>query len=61
MLRRYLAVRERKRRARVVQVALRAGLRILGKAVDDLETKASALQAGEQVKVSKKACSIGFC
>lgn len=47
--RRYLAVRERRRRARIVQLALGAGLRTLDKAVCELEAKASALHAGDQV------------
>eukprot|EP00752_Nemacystus_decipiens_P008069 g7213.t1 len=46
--RRYLAVRERRRRARVVQLALGAGLRTLDKAVADLEEKvSSSSQAGD--------------
>lgn len=45
-------MRERRRRARVVQLALGAGLRTLQKAVADLEAKVSASQAGEQVGFS---------
>lgn len=52
--RRYLAVRERRRRARVVHLALGAGLRALDKAVGELEAKASASQAGDQVRFSRR-------
>ncbi|CAM9309272.1 unnamed protein product [Ectocarpus fasciculatus] len=48
MYRRYLAVRERRRRARIVKLALGAGLRTLGRAMNELEAKAAALQACEQ-------------
>ncbi|CAM9509000.1 unnamed protein product, partial [Scytosiphon promiscuus] len=46
--RRYLAVRERKRRAQIVQVSVGATYRILDKAVGELESKASAMQSAEQ-------------
>ncbi|CAM9554686.1 unnamed protein product [Ectocarpus sp. 12 AP-2014] len=48
MYRRYLAVRERRRRARIVKLALGAGLRVLGRAMNELEAKAATLQACEQ-------------
>lgn len=48
MYRRYLAVRERKRRAQIVRVALVASFRTLDKAVGHLEAKASAMQTAEQ-------------
>ena len=49
--RRFRAVRERKRRARRAEVALRASLRTIGQAMSDLEDKVSALPeaAGGQV------------
>ena len=50
--RRCLAVREQRRRARVVKLALEAGLRTLDKAVAELEAKVSGLQAGDQVGLS---------
>lgn len=50
MYRRYLAVRERRRRARIVKLALGAGLRTLGRAINELEGKAATLQACEQVR-----------
>lgn len=60
----YLAVRERKRRQRVVSLALEAGLRTLGKAVDKLEAKASPFKAGDQVTALSTAATwpgLTFC
>lgn len=57
MYRRYLAVRERRRRAQIVRVAVGAGIRTLDKAVGELEAKASAMQTAEQ---ASKVISQGF-
>lgn len=50
LFRRFLATKERMKRARIVEVALGAGLRTLGQAVGELEVKVSGLpEAVQQV------------
>ncbi|CAM9343675.1 unnamed protein product, partial [Hapterophycus canaliculatus] len=57
--RRYLAVRERRRRAQIVQVALGASIRSLDQAVSELEAKASAMQTADQPSKLKAGGSKG--
>lgn len=48
--RRYRAVKERKKRARVIDLVLGSGLRSIGQAMSELEAKVSALvEADAQV------------